>query len=223
MTRKKFCMFNVLAITLATVLAATGSADVITPVGVTASSTLDGNPASNLLSSAGMTMGSDDVSTWTWQNVYTGIWMSSEGTATTYVPQTLLFDLGSAKQLSKIDVWNFSHNEGLLGYNYWDAKGFVVFASDALGTVGKQLGSGTLNMVTSLPVTNQRFDLSSATTTQYVLVQIDSGYAVDDPPGGAYYVDIARVRFEGVPEPGTMILLLTGFFGLLCYAWRKRK
>jgi hypothetical protein len=26
-----------------------------------------------------------------------------------------------------------------------------------------------------------------------------------------------------VPEPGTLILLVTGLLGLLCYAWRKRK
>jgi hypothetical protein len=26
-----------------------------------------------------------------------------------------------------------------------------------------------------------------------------------------------------VPEPGTLILLVTGLLGLLCYAWRQRK
>ena len=27
----------------------------------------------------------------------------------------------------------------------------------------------------------------------------------------------------GVPEPGALVLLATGIFGLLAYAWRKRK
>jgi hypothetical protein len=37
------------------------------------------------------------------------------------------------------------------------------------------------------------------------------------PPGGA------GLSASIVPEPGTLILLVTGLLGLLCYAWRKRK
>jgi hypothetical protein len=29
--------------------------------------------------------------------------------------------------------------------------------------------------------------------------------------------------FASVPEPGTIVILLTGLLGLVCYAWRKRK
>jgi hypothetical protein len=28
---------------------------------------------------------------------------------------------------------------------------------------------------------------------------------------------------NAVPEPGTIVLLITGMLGLVCYAWRKRK
>ncbi len=216
MTRNLVCMFAVLA----TVLTVTGRAEVITPTNVTASSTLTGNPESNLLSSAGMTT-TGDVLTWTWSGVSTGIWMSAGGTSDTYVPQTLLFNLGKSVSLSKIYVWNFSHDaEYMADYNTWDAKGFHVYASNAAGDLGTALGSGTLDMVTSLPVTNQAFDLNGTNAVQYVKVVIDSGYAQASP---GYYVDLARVRFESIPEPCTYSLLATGLVALLCYAWKKRR
>jgi hypothetical protein len=36
-------------------------------------------------------------------------------------------------------------------------------------------------------------------------------------------LDAASVSVVGVPEPGTLALLATGLFGLLAYAWRRRK
>jgi hypothetical protein len=35
--------------------------------------------------------------------------------------------------------------------------------------------------------------------------------------------DNVRLTSESVPEPGTLVLLVTGLIGLVCYAWRKRK
>ena len=40
--------------------------------------------------------------------------------------------------------------------------------------------------------------------------------------GGSTF-GIDNVRFSAVPEPSTFVLLGTGLFGLLAYAWRKRK
>jgi len=34
---------------------------------------------------------------------------------------------------------------------------------------------------------------------------------------------LSAVAFDAVPEPGTIMLLVTGAIGLLAYAWRKRK
>jgi hypothetical protein len=34
---------------------------------------------------------------------------------------------------------------------------------------------------------------------------------------------VAGALYQPVPEPGTLILMVTGLIGLLCYAWRKRK
>lgn len=40
---------------------------------------------------------------------------------------------------------------------------------------------------------------------------------------GAATLSVSADNFGVVPEPSTFILAATGFFGLLCYAWRKRK
>jgi len=60
--------------------------------------------------------------------------------------------------------------------------------------------------------------------TKYIVSQVmylDS--TLMDSSGATYpgYVDSASLTL--VPEPGTMLLLLSGLVGLLCYAWRKRK
>lgn len=41
-----------------------------------------------------------------------------------------------------------------------------------------------------------------------------------EPVAGAW---ISSVSYVATPEPGTVVLLTTGLFGLLAYAWRKRK
>jgi hypothetical protein len=43
------------------------------------------------------------------------------------------------------------------------------------------------------------------------------------PIDGLEVMGIVHLRYETVPEPGTIALLATGLFGLLAYAWRKRK
>jgi hypothetical protein len=35
--------------------------------------------------------------------------------------------------------------------------------------------------------------------------------------------EVDNVRLTATPEPGTLVLMATGLFGLLAYAWRKRK
>jgi hypothetical protein len=60
----------------------------------------------------------------------------------------------------------------------------------------------------------------------YTISGHDSDWAevtIDSPAeGGNYIVDNVSLH-QVVPEPGTVVLLITGLIGLLCYAWRKCK
>ena len=42
-------------------------------------------------------------------------------------------------------------------------------------------------------------------------------------PGGSHTADPCSFTTAAVPEPWTIALLACGLFGLLAYAWRKRK
>ncbi|MGD0517059.1 MAG: PEP-CTERM sorting domain-containing protein [Thermoguttaceae bacterium] len=61
-------------------------------------------------------------------------------------------------------------------------------------------------------------------STKYIVSQVmyDENFLLGTDgaihPG---YVDSASLTL--VPEPGTIVLLLSGLVGLICYAWRKRK
>jgi hypothetical protein len=60
--------------------------------------------------------------------------------------------------------------------------------------------------------------------TTWLLAQVaynDASLLGSDGALHPSYVDAAELTVT--PEPGTMLLLLSGLVGLLCYAWRKRK
>ena len=75
------------------------------------------------------------------------------------------------------------------------------------------------------PATWQQISLTATEplSTKYIVSQVlyDESTLVG-ATGATYpgYVDSASLT--RVPEPGTIVLLLGGLTGLLCYAWRKR-
>jgi hypothetical protein len=83
----------------------------------------------------------------------------------------------------------------------------------------------TVNAVTqSLP--------GSANTSSFVLGDNYVKFLAQSPTGGTLNVTFGggvwggtfnAMQVVGVPEPGTMVFLVTGLLGLLVYAWRKRK
>jgi hypothetical protein len=162
-----------------------------------------------------------DVSTWTWGGVgSTGSWMA--GANGYFAPQRLLFDLGAPCDLQGINIWNFTLDASPSYYGGWGVKDFRVYSSNVDGDLLTQIGSGTLDKVTSVPSWTQQYVLSGATGVQYVALLADNGWGAPPPEVGCY-LRIGRVNFSAVPEPGTLVLLGAGLFGLLCYAWRKRK
>ncbi|MBU4273351.1 MAG: PEP-CTERM sorting domain-containing protein [Planctomycetes bacterium] len=42
-------------------------------------------------------------------------------------------------------------------------------------------------------------------------------------PGVLDIITFNGLQLVAVPEPSTVVLLVTGLIGLLCYAWRKRR
>jgi hypothetical protein len=54
-----------------------------------------------------------------------------------------------------------------------------------------------------------------------VCIEIGDGYGAGT--GTVQYTHVSMGTAVATPEPGTVTLLATGLFGLLAYAWRKRK
>ena len=91
-------------------------------------------------------------------------------------------------------------------------------SSGAAGT-GLLLSAGSLN--------DETVTLTVTSDSPYLGQQLQiwlSAYAITASSSTAGTVfDNVRLDYAAVPEPGTMALLSAGLFGLLAYAWRKRK
>jgi hypothetical protein len=139
--------------------------------------------------------------------------------------------------------WLRTTNGGLLQSDAYDGAG----EQEAIGTTNLYDGAwhhvaavfnGSANLL-SLYVDYQAegsldYNNSVALTS---LIGTDTNFriGVNHTNGQAMYGDIDYIRVSnvalapaefvgyGVPEPSTMIMLIVGGLGLLCYAWRKRK
>lgn len=78
------------------------------------------------------------------------------------------------------------------------------------------LGSLTASYTQNAPVYYAKAVFSFHTDTAQTLTWTGTA-----PNGGN--VGLFALAVSTVPEPSTITLLATGLFGLLCYAWRKRK
>jgi hypothetical protein len=66
----------------------------------------------------------------------------------------------------------------------------------------------------STPGTLTKFSTDIAVTAGSHILKLDA-------PNGMGNID--RVSVTQTPEPATLVLLVSGLIGLVCYAWRKRK
>jgi hypothetical protein len=234
MTRKTLCVASVSMAILMVVMAAVGQAAVITPIGVTASSSYPGsnplNAPENLLAGEAVFMmdgnpfqdfhatgGDANIMGWTEDgNSYgRGEWMSGSAVVNT---TWLLFDLGGAKNLSGIYLWNFTQGMGRA------LDMFSVWSADSAGnTISELTAPGTRMPTATWPEITRSFALTGANSVQYVKLLVGRNSA--DVTSGVDFVGLGEVRFEGtaVPEPSMFVLLGAGLLSLLAYAWRKRK
>jgi hypothetical protein len=137
-------------------------------------------------------------------------WVSASGVGNQWVR----FDLGSAQNLGKIHLWNLNVD----GQTALGVRNMEVWKTDSAGN-----NIALLATITDLPqatgtsaYADQAFSLSGATDVQYVKLCNFTNW-------GGSSVGLSEVRFEKIPEPGTLALLAAGLVGLLAYAWRKRK
>jgi hypothetical protein len=85
-------------------------------------------------------------------------------------------------------------------------------------------GAGTLSLYVNPSLTAEPGAASasgsfSSLSWDRIRIQADGFGGIDEIRIGTSYADVT----SSVPEPGTLALLATGLFGLLAYAWRKRK
>ena len=71
----------------------------------------------------------------------------------------------------------------------------------------------------AMPMSNGQYSYTGTWRSTSTSLDIDISYV----SGGLPYTRVNGFEMTAVPEPSALVLLGTGFLGLLAYAWRKRK
>jgi len=115
-----------------------------------------------------------------------------------------------------------------------DLTGGVLSVGDLLvgaGTAQFNFGGGEIQVVDDVDVTGATFDfleMGSPTLPSYTLLTYGGTFTgsptlTNVPFGYEVQIGSGAASLVRVPEPSTLALLAGGLFGLLAYAWRKRK
>lgn len=173
----------------------------ITPVGVTASSTLFTYNVNNLINDSGLNNGLHDGN-------YNNMWLDDNRTLGG--DAVLTFDLGQNYQLGGSLVWQSNSD-----FDYTrNTKDFDILTSlDGINFI--KAGSYTLTQSTggNIPAQTQLFNAEA----RYVRFDILTNYGSDG------FTGLSEVKFiAAVPEPETYAMLLAGL-GLIGFAGKKRQ
>lgn len=197
------------------VVAAPATAAVVTPVGVTATSTFNNGfyTPQNLINGSGLSGGLHS-------NFFGDMWMTDLGAS----KASLTFDLGGVFNLSGASLWqfNFGTNTPVISTLDRGVKEFRLLTS-LDGVTYAEAFSGTLaRSLDGSPVAAQDFAFSGAAS--FVRLDILNNYT----QGTIYERDeasgLSEVRFSGaaVPEPATWAMMIGGF-AMVGAAMRRRK
>jgi hypothetical protein len=110
------------------------------------------------------------------------------------------------------------------GANIW-SQSISINAGSTIAMTATRTALNTVNYgfayTDSLGVAQSitRSRTESLTSTSYYFGMLENQYRAKD--GGNNCMD--NLSHSAVPEPGTLAVLTTALFGLLAYAWRKRK
>lgn len=178
---------------LAALAATSASAQVVTPVSVTVSSTFSTYDEANLIDDSGLAAGLHDED-------FSNMWMSN----TNDVTPTLTFDLGAVYDLTGAQIWQYNAtsidlSRGVNGFNILSSQDDVTYTP---------VTSASLTISPGGPIPAQI--VSFAATARYVRFVVTSNH------GSPNYTGLSEVKFETAAAPAAdAIPTLSGWAMLL--------
>ena len=196
--------------------AAQADAAIITPTGVTGQEANGSNfPVENLINGSGMS-GAGDILTQT-HATSSGTtanphWLGSIGGLNGNSP--LIFDLGGTFQVDGVHIWQYTDVSSSPVFNNFGTSAFTIsFSTDNGATYGNAISLTGFTLGSEGPesVQTRTFAAQSGVTN----IKFDGFVAFAGQPNAGF----GEVRFNEVPEPGSLALL--GLGGLMM-ARRRR-
>ena len=169
-------------------------AALITPTGVTASSTHSSYNVDHLIDDSGLSAPVGLTSTHSRNFVHQ--WMSDTGDTT----PSLIFDLGGTFNISAAHIWNYSYaSSDDRGVKTLDISYSTALNGASLTEINTESGPQTKTF--------------SSVSAQYIK------FSVTEPHGTAENTGLSEVKFDTIPEPS--VLALIGISGLGILASRR--
>lgn len=209
--RKTLTASLVLALTVSP-----AAAQSITPVGVTATSTLGTGfySPSSLINGNGLSGGLHNGD-------FSAMWVSELGVNQAQV----MFDLGTTYALGGADIWNYNWGNPAQFQStiLRGVRDFRILTS-LDGTSFGEVYAGRLALGTGEPLAAQTVTFGG--TARFVQIDILNNYALGTYAERDWNSGLSEVRFlqaaAAVPEPGTWAMMLLGFAGIGASLRRRR-
>jgi hypothetical protein len=144
--------------------------------------------------------------------------------------ELLNYDAGAQSYLYQSNI-----GANVLGTGYTYTLNFDYLGSQ--GTAPINMSAWILSNSGATTIASRAYSVSGDDTWHHAMVSGVTTAEMTGPLGIQFYTQMTNTnqtiitKFANlqlsytapVPEPGTMALLVTGLFGLVCYAWRKRR